>query len=314
MPVFRRNKSPLFDLVRGGSSNSDAATPTTPTRPPIQVEATSIPSRPRPTLSAHAPGDESTTADRINALRSGTTSRPTGGLVSMPLNSIYLTIAGVIALVIVIWAAAYWLGGRAKEKELAPYISAGVQPSATPSDTTTQTNSSTSSPAAGGSNPTTFIPPPRLSGSSARPDPVPQPSNTNPPTLSAPTFTGPGTIITSKGMTDKDPREAGLNYLAIVRLPRADAEKVVAFMAANGFEAIGVPVAVEKGSKAANNLPLYQIIALQGISGEQYRKEDPIKVKVDQEVQRLGVIWKRDHRGSTNFMQSGWVKYKGDGQ
>lgn len=310
MPVFRRNKSPLFDLVRGGTANGDGSTPAAPARTPIHVEPSSIPNRPRPTLSSHAPGDESATADRISALRAGATSRPTGGLVSMPLNSIYLSIAGVIALVIIIWAAAYWLGGRAKEKELAPYISAGVQPSGT----TPTTNPTQANPASNSANPTTFVPPPRLSGSLTRQDVTPQPSNSNPPTLSAPTFTGPGTVITSKGMVEKDPREAGLNYLAIVRLPRADAEKVVAFLAANGFEAIGVPVTVEKGSKAANNLPLYQIIALQGITGEQYRKEDPIKVKVDQDVQRLGVIWKRDHRGTTNFMQSGWVKYKGDGQ
>lgn len=308
MPPFRRHKSPLFDLVRGSTTPSSSTSPqATPVRPVIQVEPTPLPTQARPSLSSHAPGDEST-ADRISSLRAGV-ARPAGGVVSLPLNSLYLSIAAVIGLAIVIWAAAYWFGGRAKEKELAPYISAGVQPGGGTQTQAPQANTTPTNPTA---NPQP-IPPPRLSGSLTSQDATK--SNTNPPTLSAPTFTGPGTIITSKGMAERDPREAGLNYLAIVRLPRTDAEKVVAFLAANGLEAIGVPVAqVEKGGKAANNLPLYQVTALQGITGEQYRKEDPIKVKIDQEVQRLGVIWKRDHRGTTNFMQSGWVKYKGDGQ
>ncbi len=307
MPPFRRHKSPLFDLVRGGSSSTPAAgTPTTSHRPSINVEPTPLPNLPRPTLSSHIPVDEST-ADRITSLRAGVT-RPSGGIVSLPLNSLYLSIAAVIGLGIAIWAGAYWLGGRAKEKELAPYIAAGIQPGTTsPSPQTNPSPSPFNNPAP--------VPPPRLSGSTLNPEAGRTSTGPTPPTLSAPTFTGPGSIITSKGMADKDPREAGLNYLAIVRLPRADAEKVISFLGASGFEAIGVPVApVEKGSKAANNLPLYQVTSLQGISGEQYRKEDPIKVKIDQEVQRLGVIWKRDHRGTTNFMQSGWVKYKGDGQ
>ena len=242
----------------------------------------------------------------MTSLRPGTTSRPNGGLVSLPLNGIYLSIAAVIGVAIAVWALAYWLGGRAKEKELAPYISAGVQPTGTKQPNGGAVSNPTTNP-----NP---VPPPRLSGSILAQDPNRSGSAINPPTLPAPSFSGSGSVLTSKGMVEKDPREPGLNYLAIVRLPRADAEKVVTFLAANGLEAIGIPAPVEKGAKPANNLPLYQIIALQGITGEQYRKEDPIKVKVDQEVQRLGVIWKRDHRGTTNFMQSGWVKYKGDGQ
>lgn len=180
MPVFRRNKSPLFDLVRGGSANGSASSPAAPVRPPIQVEPTAIPNRPRPTLSAHVPGDEVTTADRINALRAGNTNRPTGGLISLPLNSVYLSIAGVIALVILIWAGAYWLGGRAKEKELAPYISAGVQPGG---NTVNPTPAPASNPQSEPTGTNRSVPPPRLSGSLIKNDAATQPTASPPLSL-----------------------------------------------------------------------------------------------------------------------------------
>jgi hypothetical protein len=117
-----------------------------------------------------------------------------------------------------------------------------------------------------------------------------------------------GSVLSVRGPIGSDPRTPGLNYIHIERLPRADAEKVIAYLSKSGIETIGVPV--ERNPKAANNLPLYSVIALKGITGEQYRLKDKARSSLESEVVRLGAIWQKEYKGTTNFIRFTWMKYQ----
>ena len=74
------------------------------------------------------------------------------------------------------------------------------------------------------------------------------------------------------------------------------------------METIGVPV--EPKGKGANNIPLYSVVATKGISGEQYRKKDKVRSSLEYEVVRLGAVWQREYKGTSNFTRSNWMKYQ----
>jgi hypothetical protein len=117
---------------------------------------------------------------------------------------------------------------------------------------------------------------------------------------------GQGTIISAVGMLATDPREAGLNYLALATLPRADAEAAIAFLAQNGLQVIGVPV--DRARAATNNPGPARLYALPGLSRDEFR--GPAKEAMERAVTRLGAVWQREHRGSSNFARPGWEKFQ----
>ena len=236
-------------------------------------------------LTSHTLGDEAVPFDRY-----ATTARNGAGGLMVSINTLYLAGAAIVVVALLIWVGGYFYGMRSKQKELEPVLRQSVIPS-------------------GG-------------------DPLATNSNPNPPaslgTVSQPTFeatlsskaapgngnagASPGSIISARGLLASDPREPGLNYLHIERLPAGDAEKVIAFLTRSGVETIGVPV--EPSKKGANNVPLYSVVALRGITGEQYRQKDKARSGLESEVVRLGTIWQREYKGTTNFTRSNWMKYQ----
>ena len=143
--------------------------------------------------------------------------------------------------------------------------------------------------------------------------PLPSPGNgTSVPKQTPSVAIDPATaVITSKGLLAGDPREAELNYLNLATLPRTDSESAIAFLAANGVEAFAVPVD-PTDSEAKNPAPSkYRLWVLPGITTEDYRQRKTVRTRLEAEVSRLGQIWRKEHRGTSDFSQPLWEKFRG---
>lgn len=113
---------------------------------------------------------------------------------------------------------------------------------------------------------------------------------------------------TVQGWASVDPRQRGLNYMTLGILSRRDAGYAVMLMHANGVPALAVPV--DKGGVSANNQgpANYRVWLLQGITGEQFRSDDPIKVRLDKRVREVGRAWRQQAKGPTDFADAFWDK------
>jgi hypothetical protein len=104
---------------------------------------------------------------------------------------------------------------------------------------------------------------------------------------------------------EQDPRQPGLNYYAIVgQLDRESAQQIAVFLAENGIAAL----AVDTAPRGSNNPRLYRVYGLQGMTGAELRS--PARAEYEQRISQLGVIWRRDHRGRTDFSQTNWERYQ----
>ncbi len=106
-----------------------------------------------------------------------------------------------------------------------------------------------------------------------------------------------------------DPRQVGLNYLYLATLPLEDARAAVNFLRQNGVDAHFL--LVDTGGGSANNPrpgAKGRVFVLPGLTREQLGTS--IKTNLETEVVRLGAIWQREHRGSSNFEKHFWEKLK----
>lgn len=110
-----------------------------------------------------------------------------------------------------------------------------------------------------------------------------------------------------------DPRKPGLNYLAVEgRLDFDSASRIAEFLTKNGVPSIVVGPGgklVDRPVPEVNNPVFYTVIALTGITREEFRDRAPVRENLEAEVRRLGQIWKNEHRGRTDFTRTGWSKY-----
>ena len=245
------------------------------------IETTPLSPVSRAKLSSSAPGDE------VAFDRYASPARNSGGGVNVPINALYLAGAAIVVVAVLIWVGGYFYGMSAKQKELEPALRQAVTPT--------------------GGDPMASSTAPAILGTVATPLVDISISVKDSPGGAIP-VSGSGAILSVRGLIASDPRQSGLNYLHIERLPAADAERVMGFLYRNGLETIGVPVELSK--KAANNVPLYSVVALRGITGEQYRQNNKVRSGLESEVVRLGTIWQREFKGTTNFTRSGWMKYQ----
>ncbi len=113
---------------------------------------------------------------------------------------------------------------------------------------------------------------------------------------------------TVQGWATTDPRQRGLNYMTLGILSRRDAGYAVMMLHANGVPALAVPV--DKGGVSANNQgpANYRVWLLQGITGEQFRSDDPLKDRLDKRVREVGKAWKQQAKGPTDFADAFWDK------
>lgn len=223
---------------------------------------------------------------------------PVGGTVRLPLNWLYIAAAGVVGLVLLAWIGGVKWGASSEaartERELAGAFR-DRPPLTEPGDGTMVPT--------GPQNTRSAV----LPGS----QPVSQPRPENPPT--APAVNQPAGVgqVLMTGGVGPDPREHDRNYLALATLPRADCDAAIAFLGANGVQAIGVPV-VDKSQGAANNAgpALFRLVALPGITSEQYRTKQTARTNLEATVARLGEVWQKQYRGASNFARPGWEKFQ----
>jgi hypothetical protein len=278
MPPGRHAK-PLFEYMAGTASRSGAA------KPVVRVEL-----KPAPRVEPAPLTPASEIAEELDA----ETLAPPSASVRVPLNYFYLGIAGLIVLAILAWVGGVKYGSSTEaaraERELAgafrgvPSVREPVEPAGGPP-----------TPAPG----PRVMPPPAPSPS---PSPVAQPAS--PPATPA---NGTGlTVLTSRGL-GPDPRERGLNYLALATLPKTDAEAAIAFLASRGLECIGQAVD-RRGGGANNQGPWYKLVALPGITSEQYGNKATARTNLEAAVARLGYEWQSKHRGASDFSMPGWEK------
>lgn len=109
-----------------------------------------------------------------------------------------------------------------------------------------------------------------------------------------------------------DPRVSELNYLSLASLGEADANAAIAFLAANGIDAIGVPRVDPSAAPANNQGPtqVYRIYALPGITRDEYAQKLTARTNLEAAVAKVGATWQRDHRGASNFARTQWEKFR----
>ncbi len=110
-----------------------------------------------------------------------------------------------------------------------------------------------------------------------------------------------------------DPRVSGLNYYAIVLVPKEKAEEIVAFLTQNKVDSFAIPERVDTGGRSANNTDpgavRYRVFLQPGITGAEYGANGPKRQQVESDAVRLAEVWKRERRTGNLVAQPGWYKY-----
>lgn len=103
-----------------------------------------------------------------------------------------------------------------------------------------------------------------------------------------------------------DPRQAGLNYLLVEgRLDRASAERIFNFLRASGVPAFAI---VDERGGAVNNPPLYLVGVDRGVTAEEFRARAQSRTDVEALIRRLGKVYQTEHRGNTDFSRTSWER------
>jgi len=214
----------------------------------------------------------------------------------MSVYAAYLGLAAVLALLVVVWVFAYTSGRRGAERDLAARLQADLPP--------------------GFADPRTAVSTPRDPLDAAlKTEPQSQPqSRPNDPPRPVPAprtgTPGPRDILTPTGFLTSDLRAPGLNYQVLAyAVSQEDARRIVDVLSQNGLGVIGVPVSVDRPGAADNNAPLYKVVATLGLTGEQYRSNDPLRARQESEVRRIGQIVK-GKIGGRDFASTNWELVK----
>lgn len=234
----------------------------------------------------------------------------------LPANAVYYAAAGVVLAVVFAWVIGYRSGAANKGKELAPFTQpeplkvreplAATPPKPSPvvSQAPTPAPATPSSVEANRPAQLPVEEPTAPAGSSPAQTPVEVSATARP--------TSAEDVLLAQGWSSKDPREVGLNYLYLPVVARPEAEQAVKFFADNSLEVMAVPLKVDRRGTKGNNPPpsdaVYRLVLRRGITGEEYSREGSVKQAMQTTVLRLGQIWKRDHKGTTDFSRYSWEK------
>lgn len=245
-----------------------------------------------------------------------------GRTITLPALVPFLTVVLALGAIITTWIIAYGRGSSNKERELQPILQAtrptvtepGIGPG---TGLTTGLNGPDNSRAgsSAGSKASAGTSPNAAQAQKTAQKPNANPSNTNTSASIAPLAAlqaSPPTqaaILTSSGWKTVEIREVSMNYLNIATLKHVDAASAIHYLAQNGLEAFGVPLA--SGSQRGNTSPpaTYRIFVLPGISSEQYRARQSVMTNLEASVARLGRQWSRDQKGASDFRSPQWTKF-----
>ncbi len=260
----------------GGSSAIEA--PEAPASE--EASATSEPEvvvSPSVTPAAPTPVREASSSGRAPASVLDTASQ--GRVYHVSATMAYMGIALIIVLLSITWVVGYARGneeGKGKAAEEAEPKTLEYQPSQTPE---------------------VLDDPARVIEPRVTPEPGPRVS---PPTP----------VLAWDGRTD--PREAGVNYFAIVRMRWNDAEAAAAFLSEHGVPSAAVPVSssVDLARVRANN-GLCFVIALEGFPSESFRASKSERDALVVRIKDAGRVWK-EQGGTDDFSDGGlWARYDG---
>lgn len=147
--------------------------------------------------------------------------------------------------------------------------------------------------------------------------PATQPATQPAQPTAAPAIAGlgskdPRAVLTSKGWAFPDPREAGYNYLPLGIVFREEAVEVVPYFAQSGLEIIAVPWGVDSAGSGGNNVgpAKYRLFTLTGYPGALMSQSTDARTELLRRVGDVAARWKRDRRGASTLVPSGWEKYQ----
>lgn len=213
--------------------------------------------------------------------------------ITFAISTFYTAIAFVMVLMIVAYAVGYQVGSSAstappaQPNDLTPLGLADVRP---PDSSQTQTPTS---PLDTGISPNPNPTRPIQPQPTRQPLPQPPPAN--------PAFLGPA------GPLANDPRENGLNYLVIVLLDRERAERALAFLAAQGVNAMAERV--DRGARAENTSALYRLVALDlAVPGDRFRATSAERQAFEARIREVGRLWTQEG-GASDFSDPVWAKH-----
>lgn len=215
----------------------------------------------------------------------------------VPLNLIYLSVAALVILAVV-----FFIWGRAAGEAAAiDRLGAGTLdiPAVVEPDPRSDQSPRLLPPP---TNPTPGITPTPAPGAGRQA--AATPVNNTPAPI--------GAILTVRGAVMTDPRVVELNYLSLASLGEDDAKAAIAFLSANGIDAIGVP-RVDPGASRANNqgpTQVYRIYALPGITRDEYSQKLTARTNLEAAVAKIGATWQKEHRGASNFARTQWEKFR----
>jgi hypothetical protein len=101
---------------------------------------------------------------------------------------------------------------------------------------------------------------------------------------------------------------AGLNYcVAASRLDKDAAERAAAYLTSNGLPA----AALLEGSWApSKNGGSFRVVIQKGITGKEYGSRAAARTDVENQLAKLGQLYKKDPKGRLDFGQPSWEKKK----
>lgn len=271
----------------------------------------------------------------FSELKPGETGRARSAYVTVPRTWVYFGVAIVLGLVVGAWVIAYRSGHAAAEKELAGSLVGGPrtdQPKVQEPENLTKplekpTGTTPNTPRDGG-KPTGSQPPKHEPKPDAAPEVKPQAKSETKPELkpeagkkaeeglliTLPVDDPAKPVLVSKGAVDSDPRQPGMNYMVLVGgLPRDEARTMIAYLSANGLEAVGVPMnVVDRTGHVVNNQPLFKVVCVGGITRQQFRDKDPARTNLEQAAAALNERWLRDTKSRWSFAKTYWELLQGN--
>ncbi|MEZ6233259.1 MAG: hypothetical protein R3B68_03625 [Phycisphaerales bacterium] len=305
----RRKTTPLFEIM---SRNGNGVAPESERAPAERIEPkpSRVPSdwhadeppeparepraeRARPVRPAPAPETgEPGTAEVGRTFGKATVG---GGIVRLPINYVYIVLSVVLVTVLIAWSVGYSSGNTAAQEDAREEIESAANAARPrevdpPGGGTPASGAGQSTPTqAGGTRPSTPVTPP--AGVAGLPAIIAERTD----------FKAPG------GYYATEPREPGLNYFCLVsRLPEADTERALDFLARNGVAALGVE---QRGGTANNRL--FALYTLEGLTRDEYagRENPQRRSRHESLVAQLGRRWQSEERGTSDFSQPQWFRH-----
>jgi hypothetical protein len=103
---------------------------------------------------------------------------------------------------------------------------------------------------------------------------------------------------------------SGLNYcIAAARIEKDLAERAAGYLRDNGVPAAAVQV-VDGQWSGANNPGSWMVVVLKGITGKEYGARDRARLDIEDQLTKLGQVYKSDPTGRIDFGQFAWYKRK----